>query len=229
MQCIIICAGKGTRMRPLTDTIPKPLIPVCGKPILEHIVEALPAEIDELILVTHYLEDQIKAYCGEVFCGRPVTYIHQENPSGGTGDALMCTKNVLKGKFLFMYADDIHGADALARVCAEDHAILAMKTDDVESFGILDLQENGTLRGMVEKPKAEDAPSNWANISGWVVTSAIFNYAVALSPRGELEATDMITAYAADHPVTVIEQDLWLPIGYPEHIQAAESVLCPDK
>ena len=216
-------------MRPLTDEKPKPLIEVCGKPILDHIVEALPTDIDELILVTHYLEEQIQAYCGSEFHGRKVQYVTQENPAGGTGDALKCAKELVHGKFMFMYADDIHGKEALARVVAEDHAILAMHTDTPEIFGMLELNEDGTLRGMVEKPEPGTEPSDLANISGWVVNESIFSYDIPLSPRGELEATDMLTAYAADNPVKIIEQDVWLPIGYPEHIEAAEAILCPDQ
>ena len=90
MQCVILAAGKGTRMRPLTEHTPKPLIKVCGKPILQHIVEALPAEIDELILVVGYLEEQIRTFCGAEFCGRKVKYVTQGNSAGGTGDALRC-------------------------------------------------------------------------------------------------------------------------------------------
>jgi len=227
MQAVILCAGKGTRMRPLTNKTPKPLLKVCGKPILDHIIEALPPEIEEVILVVGYLKDQIKEYCGSEYLGKKITYVEQENFSGGTGDALMCAKDRVTGKFLFMYADDIHGAEALAKVVKEDHAILAMRTNQPELFGILSLRADGTLAGMVEKPEPGTEPSDWANISGWVVTPDIFKPDIALSPRGELEATDMLTAYAADHPVKIIKQDLWLPIGYPEHIAAAEAVLCP--
>jgi len=227
MQCVIIAAGKGTRMRPLTDELAKPLIPICGKPLINHIVESLPSEIDELVLVVGNRADQIREHCGDTFLDLPVTYVTQKNFAGGTGDALMCAKDVLKKKFLFMYADDIHGRVALAKVVKEDNAILAIRTDQPQHFGILALRADGTLAGMVEKPEPGTEPSDWANISGWVVSSDILNYNITLSPRGELEATDMLTAYAQDHPVKIIEQDLWLPIGYPENIPAAENILCP--
>ena len=228
MQAVILAAGKGTRMMPLTESCAKPLIKVCGQTILDHIVSALPSDIDELIMVVGYRQEQVRHYCGDEFMGRKVTYVEQENFSGGTGDALMCAKDFVRGKFLFMYADDIHGATALKSVCDEEHAILAMKTDEVEAFGILDLHDDGTVKGIVEKPKKTEAPSQWANISGWVVTPNIFSYDISLSPRGEIEATDMLTAYAQDYEVQVVEQDRWLPIGCPEHIAQAEAVLCPE-
>lgn len=225
MQCVIICAGKGTRMRPLTDTVPKPMIEVCGKPILQHIVEALPPEIDELVLVVGYLKEQIEDFCGSEFLGKKVQYVTQENFAGGTGDALMCAKDILKGKFLFMYADDIHGSTALAKVVKEDHAMLGMYSKTPERFGVIEQHENGTLKQIVEKP--EHPTSNIVNIGGFVVTPAIFSYTVPVSASGELYVTDMINAYAQDNPVKIIEQDMWLPIGYPEHITEAEAVLCP--
>lgn len=228
MQCVILAAGKGTRMRPLTDTLAKPLIKVCGKTILDHIVESLPSEVDELVLVVGYREEQIRAHCGEVFHGRKVTYVTQEDYAGGTGDALMCAKDSVNGKFLFMYADDIHGADALQRVVQEEHAMLGMHSDTPERFGVLVQHEDGTLKEILEKPK--EPPSNLVNIGGFVVDHSIFEYEVAVSEElGELLATDLLTAYAQDHPVKIIEQDTWLPIGYPEHIDAAEKVLCPNQ
>jgi UDP-N-acetylglucosamine diphosphorylase / glucose-1-phosphate thymidylyltransferase / UDP-N-acetylgalactosamine diphosphorylase / glucosamine-1-phosphate N-acetyltransferase / galactosamine-1-phosphate N-acetyltransferase len=227
MQCVIICAGKGTRMRPLTDTIAKPLITICGKPILEHIVDALPAVIDEIILVVGYRKEQIEDFCGTHFKGRKITYVVQENFAGGTGEALMCTKDVIADTFLFMYGDDIHGKDALARIVEKKHAMLVACSDTPERFGVVVKNADGTLCEIIEKP--ENPSSNLINIGGFVLSPAIFSYDVAVHTNGELYATDMISAYAKDFPVSVETQELWIPIGYPEHIAAAEALLCPKK
>lgn len=225
MQCVIICAGKGTRMRPLTETTPKPLISVCGKPILQHIIEALPEEVDELILVVGYLKEQIMNFCKDEYQGKKVTYVTQENFAGGTGDALLCAKDVLSGKFLFMYADDIHGKEALAEVVKKDHAMLGMRSKTPERFGVLEQNEDGSLKEIIEKP--EHPKSDLVNIGGFVVDTSIFTYDVSVSQSGELYVTDMLNAYAKDNKVEIVEQTQWLPIGYPEHIVEAEAVLCP--
>jgi bifunctional UDP-N-acetylglucosamine pyrophosphorylase/glucosamine-1-phosphate N-acetyltransferase len=225
MQCVILAAGKGSRMMPLTEQTPKPLITVCGKPILDHILEALPAEITEVILVTNYLEDQIKARYGAKWGDLAFTYVTQENPAGGTGAALLCAKNLVTDKFLFMYADDVHGKEALAAVVKEEHAMLAIQTDAPEQFGILVLHENGTLKQIIEKPALP--PSNLANIGGWVLHPDIFDFvSTSSATHGEVLATDMITAYAAEHPVNIVEQSVWIPIGSSEQLAKAKELLC---
>lgn len=212
-------------MRPLTDTIPKPLVRVCGKTILDHIAEALPPEIEEIVLVVGYRAPQIREHCGESFHGRTVRYVEQQNPAGGTGNALMCAKDIVTGTFLLLNADDIYGKSALQKIVHEDHALMGVHSDTPEKFGVLILREDGTLQHIIEKPK--NPPSNLTNINCCVLSETIFNYKASVSNLGEVLVTDMLTAYAQDHPVKVIEQDVWLPIGSPEQIVAAEKILCP--
>lgn len=227
MQCVILAAGKGTRMRPLTDTTPKPLLEVCGKAILDHIVEALPPEIDELIVVVGYRKEQIVEYCGAEFHGKKMTYVEQADFAGGTGDALLCAKDHVTGKFLFLNGDDIYGAEALSRIVAEESAMFGVRSDTPERFGVLVQNEDGTLKEIIEKP--ENPTSNLVNIGGYVLQPAIFDFVVEKSAQhGEVLVTDMVSRYAEQYPLKVVEQDLWLPIGYPEHIETAEKILCPE-
>jgi bifunctional UDP-N-acetylglucosamine pyrophosphorylase/glucosamine-1-phosphate N-acetyltransferase len=205
--------------------MPKPLLRVCGKPILEHIIEALPAAIDEIIIVTGYKGEMIREYCGEEFLGRKISYATQANPKAGTADALMCARGLAKGKFLVMYADDIHGKKALEEVIQKDAGMLAARSLTPEKFGVIALNSDGTLREIVEKPK--EPPSDLVNIGGFVVTDTIFDIHTALSASGEYYLTDTVTEYSKIHPVSVVEQSLWLPIGYPHHIEEAEEKLCP--
>ena len=227
MQCVILAAGKGTRMLPLTNDTPKPLIKVCGKPILEHIVKALPKEIDEIILVVSYLKEQIQAYCGEEFLGRKVKYVVQDNPAGGTGNALFVAKPLIKDRFLFMYADDIHGSKALKEVLKYPYSMLSHRSSEPEKFGVLELNDDGTLKTIYEKPK--NPPSDLINIGGMVLDADIFNFKVEPSVGGEVLVTDMVTAFAKKHPMKVIEQPVWIPVGKPEDIAVAETILCSIK
>lgn len=225
MQCVILAAGEGTRMRPLTEILPKPLIRVCEKPIIEHIIEALPEIIDELIIVVGYKGDMIREYCGNEFLGRKVRYVTQDNPKAGTADALMYAKDLARGKFLVMYADDIHGKEALAEVVEKEAGMLTAISLTPEKFGVLVLKADGTLDSIIEKPIIP--PSNYVNIGGFVVTEEIFTIHTELSASGEYYLTDTMTEYAKTHQVSVVVQPSWLPIGYPEHIEQAEVSLCP--
>jgi len=228
MQCVIICAGKGTRMRPLTESTPKPLIEVCGKPLLAHVVEALPSEIKEIILVVGYKQEQIRDLCKEEYLGKKVQYVEQSDFSGGTGAALMCAKDLVQEKFMCMYADDIHGTEGLEEAMKHQYAILGTHSDHPENFGVLVHNEDGTLQSIIEKP--EHPTSNIVNIGGFVLDEKIFSYTVAKNEEhDELFLTDMITALAQDYPVEIISQDLWIPVGKPEDIERAESQLCPEK
>ncbi len=223
MQCVILAAGKGTRLRPLTDTIPKPLVKVLGKSLLDHIVESLPSSIDELIIVTGYLEDKIREHCGDTFHGRKVTYIHQEEQKG-TAHALWLCKDHLKGRFLFMFADDLHGPVDIARAASYSRSMLTFTTNTPEKFGIVVRHPDGTLAEIIEKP--EHAPSNLASTGVMVLDDNIFKYdPYAVETKGEYYLTDVLREYARDYPMAVVEQNLWIPIGYPEDIEKAEKIL----
>jgi len=222
MQCVILAAGKGTRLRPLTETIPKPLVLVAGKPLLDHIIDALPSAVDELIIVTGYLENKIKDYCGSEYKGRKVTYVHQEEQKG-TAPALWLCKDLLKGRFLFMFADDIHGADDIARVASYSRALLTMPTKNPERFGIVVRHPDGTLAEFVEKPV--HPPSNLASTGMMVLDTHIFEFELPKETNGEYYLTDVIAEYSKKYPVAVVEENLWIPIGYPEDIVRAEKIL----
>lgn len=223
MQCVILAAGKGSRLRPLTETVPKPLIKVAGKPLLDHIVGALPSAVDELIIVTGYLEDQIKDHCGSEFMGRKVTYVHQAEQKG-TAHALWLCKDYLKGRFLFMFADDLHGAKDIARATSYTRSMLTLSTNSPEKFGIVVRHPDGTLAEMIEKP--EHPPSNLASTGVMVLDVHIFKYdPYAVETKGEYYLTDVIERYAKEYPIAVVEQNLWIPVGYPEDIEKANTLL----
>ena len=112
----------------------------------------------------------------------------------------MCAKELVTGKFLFMYADDVHGAAALAEVVEKEHAMLAMPSDTPEQFGVVYTNEDGTLKGIVEKP--EQPESNLVNIGGFVITPEIFDYEASVNEgNGEIYVTDMLTEYGQTRPV----------------------------
>jgi NDP-sugar pyrophosphorylase family protein len=223
MQCVILAAGKGTRMRPLTETTPKPLVKVAGQSLLDHIVGSLPSAIDELIIVTGYLGDQIRDHCGNTFHGRKVQYVEQTEQKG-TAHALWQCKDLLSGRFLFMFADDLHGKQDIARATSYKRSMLTLTTETPERFGIVVRNPDSTLAEIVEKPA--NPPSNLASTGVMVLDENIFSFdPFAKETKGEYYLTDVIQEYAKEYPVAVVEQSLWIPVGYPEDIDRAERIL----
>jgi bifunctional UDP-N-acetylglucosamine pyrophosphorylase/glucosamine-1-phosphate N-acetyltransferase len=222
MQCIILAAGKGTRMRPLTETLPKPLVKVADKTLLDHIVEALPSSVDELIIVTGYLGHMIEEYCGTEFHGRKVTYVTQEEQNG-TAKALWLCKDLIRGRFLFLFADDIHGASDLARATSYVRSLLVASVPNPEKFGIVVRNPDGTLGMMIEKP--EHAPSNCASTGAMVLDAHIFEFEPQMPVKGEYYLTEVIERYAQKYPVAVVEQNNWTPIATVEDVEKASKLL----
>ncbi len=222
MQCVILAAGNGKRLRPLTEDRPKQLVRVHGKPLIDYIVEALPSSIDELIIVVGYKGDMIREYCGEVFHGRKVTYVEQP-VAEGTAKALWLCKDLLRGRFLFMYGDDIHGREDLARATSYLRAILVSSVTQPEKFGIVVRNPDGTLGLMIEKPK--HAPSNCASTGAMVLDDHIFEFEPETPVNDEYYLSEVIERYAKKYPIAVVEQELWIPIGFPDDITRAETLL----
>lgn len=222
MQCVILCAGNGKRLRPFTEDKPKQLVTVHGKPLIDYIVGALPSAIDELIIVVGYRGEMIRQYCGSTFHGKKVTYVEQKTAEG-TARALWLCKDLLKGRFLFMLGDDIHGREDLARAVSFVRSILVASVSNPEKFGIVVRNPDGTLGLMIEKP--EHAPSNCASTGSMVLDDHIFEFEPQTPVKGEYYLTEVIERYAQKYPIAVVEQQLWIPIGYPEDITKAETLL----
>lgn len=224
MQCVILAAGKGTRMRPMTDFRPKSLVKLNERPILDYIVEALPDAIDELVLVIGYRGEQVREHCGSMFMGRKVTYIEQENPVAGTANALSVARDVLTDKFLVLMGDDLYGKAGLTRAISHDLCVVAAESDEPEKFGVVIKNEQGLLVDIVEKPETPD--SNIVSTGAMVLDMRIFNYHTEPDPRtGEEYLPDMVQQLAKEYPVYVEVLKKWYPIGYPGDVVVVERVL----
>ena len=174
MKAVILAAGVGVRMRPLTLNTPKPLINVAGYPLLHHLVKILPDKISELVIVHGYLGEQIVKYCGEEFLGRKVSYVHQPEKTG-TFDALRLSRKYLDDQpFAVLYSDDFIEKEALEKLVNHDLAAITTKVEDPRRFGVVILNDDGTIKEIIEKP--EVPPSNQILVSGFILNNSIFDY-----------------------------------------------------
>jgi NDP-sugar pyrophosphorylase family protein len=221
MDAIILAAGKGTRLRPHTETVPKPLLPVQGRPILDWIVGALPP-VERLVVVVNYLAEQIEAYLARQPHVRNWVAVRQTEPRG-TGDALMSCKSAIAGeKVMVLNGDDLIGRADLAKLAQVPMGILARSVDTPDAYGIVFRNPDGTLERIQEKPKGLKPPQ-LANIGGYVFPRRVFDLTLPLSPRGEYEITDAVSQLAATGPFHVVAADYWLPIGTVEQWNAAQT------
>lgn len=227
MKAVIIAAGEGTRMRPLTYTTPKQLLCVSGKTLLEYVLEALPQQISEIIMVVGYKGDQIQNFLGNEWSGKSVKYVWQEKPQG-TAHAISLAKDLLKGEqfFLACYADDIHGVDGIATLVAQNRpAFMVAEIADPRRFGVIEINTAGKIMTFEEKP--EQPKSNLISSGFFVLPVEILDYIVPARANGEEYIPDRVVRMMQDGYEFYTERSTkWIPIGYPEDLQKAEDILC---
>ncbi len=216
MRAFILAAGEGTRMWPLTDTRPKPLIPLANKPIIEHILDALvEAGIEKISILIGYEGRQIAERYGHSYKGAKIDYVYQ-NERRGTGDAVFYASKYTDEKFLILNGDLYFEKSAISDILEHDNAVLGVYKDNAESYGLLIGDEN--LEEIREKVPGS---SGLVNAGVYVFHREIFEYIkrVELSPRGEIEFTDAINMFVKEHDVKIVKYNgLWLDIGYPWHL-----------
>jgi NDP-sugar pyrophosphorylase family protein len=222
MQCIILAAGRGTRMKELTKNTPKPMVRVFDKPLLEHKIEMLPKDIDEVILVIGYLGEQVIEHFGDEWNGRKIAYIFQESLNG-TGGAIHSAKELVSGNFLVTMGDDLYGTEDLRKLISGGPAVLAKKMDEPFSAGLLRIDENGNLWEIIEK--AEIPEEGFMNTGAYLLTPEFFEYELVPISETEFGLPQTLVKMAENNPVRVELAEMWVQVGKPEDIPKAEEFL----
>ncbi|MCG2909177.1 MAG: NTP transferase domain-containing protein, partial [Stygiolobus sp.] len=212
MRAIILAAGAGERLEPITHTRPKPLIPILNKPLINYWIENLRACVIKDISVV------INPSHKDFFSRLGVDLIFQTEGKG-TGKALLSAKGI-KDEILVIYSDVFLGDfSVLCKISNEGNSVLGVRVENPKEYGVLSVSSDGSLREIIEKP--ENPPSNLINSGVYKLDSDIFHYLekISLSPRGELELTDAVTLMAKDKKIKVIEySNYWIDIGRPWNI-----------
>lgn len=227
MDAVIVAAGRGTRMRPLTDTRPKPLLPLGATTILERTMDQCAPFVDRYVLVVGYRAEMIEAHVGSEYAGLPVSYVTQDERLG-TAHAIEQAANHVSGPFLALNGDVVVDGSLVEQLATADgHALAVTTVTDPTSYGVVDT-DGDRVTGLVEKP--DDPPSNDVNVGLYAFDSSIFDAIEAIEPssRGEYEITDAIEVLLeSGAAVSAVEYDgTWLDVGRPwELLNATEAVL----
>jgi len=219
MQVVILAAGEGTRMRPLTADTPKPMLPVADRPLVAHTADAaVEAGASELILVVGYEADAVRSYFGEEYRGVPVEFAVQAEQRG-TADAVRAAREHLDGPFAVLNGDNLYDQSSIAALFDAGPAIAASRVDDPTAYGVLST-DRSTVTGIVEKP--DDPPTELANAGAYVFPADAREWLdVEESERGEYEITDVVARAIETGTVSAVEVDRWLDVGRPWELLAA--------
>src|SRR5512136_498528 len=154
MQAIILAAGEGVRVRPLTRSRPKAMIPVANRPIIEYVIDALLKNgIRDIVVVVGYRKEQVIRFLNGL--GEPIDVVVQEKQLG-TAHALQCAESKIDGDFLVLPGDNYIDPQSIARIRNIPNAILVKEHPNPSNFGVV-LLNNGLVTDIVEKP--EHSPS----------------------------------------------------------------------
>lgn len=217
---VILAAGRGTRMKELTDNTPKPMLKIQGKPLLAHKVEVLPEEIDEVIFVIGYLGERIKEYFGDFYAGKKISYVEQKDLDG-SGGAVHLVKDFIKDDFLVMNGDDLYVKGDIENILKYDLAMLGLEIGESDKFGVIKFDEQGNLEEIIEKGKV--VGTAFANIGLYKLNKKFFDYPLVQIGKGEFGLPQTLVLVAKDLPVHVEKATDWFPIGDPEQLEKAQT------
>ena len=234
LQAVILAAGKGTRLQPLTDDKPKALVEVNGTPIIEDVFDnLLSIGATELIVVVGHQKEQIIERYGDSYDGVPITYAHQREQLG-LAHAILQAEPHVDDDFVLMLGDNVFRGnlgDVINRQREEraDAAFLVEEVpwEDATRYGVLDTNGYGEIVEVMEKP--DDPPSNLVMTGFYTFTPEIFHacHLVQPSDRGEYELPDAIDLLIqSGRTIDAIRLEGWrIDVGYPEDRERAEQLL----
>ncbi|XUW99415.1 MAG: bifunctional sugar-1-phosphate nucleotidylyltransferase/acetyltransferase [Dehalogenimonas sp.] len=227
LRAVILAAGEGRRMRPLTFARPKPMISVANKPILEWLLlECIAAGITEFVFIVGYKESSIRNYFGNgSLWNVRISYLVQAEATG-TASAIKLTQGMVGDRFIVLNGDGIIAKEDVERLASSrSNAIAVQDVEDITGLGVVEV-EDGRVKSIVEKP--EFAVSKLANTGAYLFTNAIFQAIdrTEKSPRGQFEITRSLEILIDDgFSVEYQPISTWLTVSYPWDLLKANEIV----
>ncbi|WP_258084698.1 bifunctional sugar-1-phosphate nucleotidylyltransferase/acetyltransferase [Thermococcus thermotolerans] len=235
MKGVILAAGKGERLRPLTDDRPKVMLKVANRPIIEYVLENLDPFVDEFIIIVRYEKEKLIDGLGDEFNGKPITYVDQL-PGEGTAKAIESAREQIGDEEFIVANGDIYfeieGVKELVGAFKREKAdatLLVKEFDDLSHFGKVEVRENLVSR-VREKP---GSVSGYANLGVYIFKPVVFEFLqkTPLSKRGEYEITDTINLMIGDgkRVAYAVYSGYWNDVGRPWNLLELNEYLLKNK
>ncbi|QDX40799.1 sugar phosphate nucleotidyltransferase [Salarchaeum sp. JOR-1] len=222
MKAVILAAGEGNRLRPLTERRPKPMLPVGNRPILEHVLEAVVAAgFEEVVFVVGYERDRIQTYFGDGDDWNvDITYASQDHQLG-TGHAVLQAEPYVDEAFVVLNGDRVIDASLVEAVGEKIHsgelpAVSVTRVENARNYGVVEVAGE-TVQGIQENPPRQTRRADVINAGVYGFDTEIFDAlrATDTSRSGELEVTATLDRLAADQRVAAVRYgDYWLDVSY---------------
>ena len=214
MKAVILAAGEGRRLRPFTETMPKVMLPVANKPVLEYVIDAVKTSgINEIVLVVGYKKEVIMDYFKD-YEDIDITYVVQEKQLG-TAHALLQTKDLIDGDFLVLSGDNIIDHRGIEKLLKEEskYSMLIKEHVHPSKYGVVVVEKN-ILKEIVEKPAEEGG--KFISTGIFKFPDSIFEKVEEVTSQGVYELTDVIQLVVdRGEKIRSIRSDFWMDIVYP--------------
>lgn len=227
MKALLLAAGLGTRLRPITDSIPKCLVPIRGKPLLSYWFDMLLANgIDRILINTHYLPEQVEHFLQGHPLKDRVTLVHEQTLLG-TGGTVLQNRNWLSDRpFLLAHADNLTRFDVRAFIQAHETrpkgveiTMMTFETDVPKSCGIVVYNENNIVTEFHEKVSCP--PSNHANAAVYIIDPSVIGYLEALN-KDFIDFSNDVLPHYLNRMQIFHNADYHRDIGTPESLRLAQ-------
>ena len=224
MQAVILAAGKGTRMGELVAHVPKPMIQINGEPLLGYKLDALPLDVKQVIIVVGHLGNVVREYFGAEYRGRQLTYVVQENPTGGTADALWQAKPLLTERFFVMNGDNIYVRKDMKECATYEWSALVQTKEHLMRAARVEVDLDNRITGITENVgDQEDETSGYANTGLYVLDMRIFDLPqVPRAPDStEVGLPQTMMQAAKNINIHAVSATQWIEIKRPEDVEKA--------
>jgi len=217
-EAVVLAAGEGTRLRPLTYTRPKVLIPIANSPFIEHQLRLLDSlGIERVVLITGYMREMISDWVDSVSGLDMEVVMRVQREARGTADAIRTAEGSVEGRFLVLNGDVILDRGSLAKMLeGKTTSVGAKAVPNPRDYGVFEIRD-GLVRRVLEK--ADSPPSNLANVGSYIFGPPIFDRIRETPPnpvRREIEITDTLQAIIdSGEPVRCYEVEEWFELGKP--------------